>query len=83
MKITVQMHDHKEEWFDEAKKMLQQVFDRYKMIPRKGDCLACNNGEIHTVINVQWMDDELVVWVEHDYRYIERIERQKKRELNE
>lgn len=83
MKIIVQMHNHKEEWFDESKKMLQRIFNKYNAIPTKGDCLACDNGEIHTVIKVQWMCDELVVWVEHDYRYIEARQRQKQRELNE
>lgn len=77
------MHDLDGNWFNESTVMLQKTFDKYNVIPRKGDYISCDVGDAHKVDYVQWIEDLILIVVEHNEHYQEYRERLKKNGFSE
>ena len=84
MKLIVKMDSHDDnDWFMETEKMLLSTFKKHNVIPRKGDVIPCDVGDIHTVESVQWGDGFILIWLEHLKHYKAYRERLRAMELIE
>ena len=71
MKVRIQMDNLEGDWFNESEEMLQNTFNNYNLVPRKGDLIPCDVGDIHKIQGLLWLEGSVIVWIEYDENYEE------------